>query len=50
MMWKETFFAYVDQYPKICLEGLRKTTIKLRYTTVATWINSVFGVYVTIRQ
>jgi len=25
-MWKEAGFAYLDHYPEICLEGLRKTT------------------------
>ena len=25
-MWKEAVFAYLDHYPEICVEGLRKTT------------------------
>jgi hypothetical protein len=49
-MWKEAVFAYLDHYPEICLEGLRKTTKNPRYTTVATWTNSAFGFYMTIRQ
>jgi hypothetical protein len=49
-MWNETVFAYLDHYPKICLEGLRKTTRNLRYRTVATWTNPAFVVYVTVRQ
>jgi len=49
-MWKEALFAYLDHYPEICLEGLRKTTKNLRYTTGATWTNSAFGVYMTVRQ
>ena len=49
-MWNETVFAYLDHYPEICLEGLRKTTKSLRYRTVAAWTNSAFGGYMTVRQ